>query len=233
MFGVDRNEWVAWGGRGWGQAGLFVSVLVGSGRDSATITTTATNTSHLTTTFNCYQHHHQQSRLKNLPWAGYEGGRALSYNDAVSILKGEHSGAINHSDGRGDSAANILWHAASAEHFMSYTGVDGEQHLATYPTLAFIQVGVRNCCMTVEIKVHFFRIFVVQERLNRMFEACIIWKGGLLGCETVSTGGVDACAVGDWLTLYFLNPNNWPAPGTARSTAAAPTGFLACLPSST
>eukprot|EP00904_Undaria_pinnatifida_P009081 jgi/Undpi1/5302/HiC_scaffold_2.g00583.m1 len=77
--------------------------------------------------------------LLGLPFYGYEGGRALSYNDAVSILKGEHSGAINHSDGRGDSAANILWHAASAEHFMSYTGVDGEQHLATYPTLAFIQ----------------------------------------------------------------------------------------------
>lgn len=76
------------------------------------------------------------------PWAGYDGGRALSYHDAVSILKGEQSAG---GDGGGlsdsDRAPSMFWNAPAAEHFMSYLGRDGEQHIANYPTLAFIQVG--------------------------------------------------------------------------------------------
>ena len=41
------------------------------------------------------------------------------------------------------------------------------------------------------------KIIVAQERLNRTFGFCTIWKGGLPGYETVSTGSGDACAVRD------------------------------------
>ena len=41
------------------------------------------------------------------------------------------------------------------------------------------------------------RIFVVQERLNRIFGYGTIWPGGLRGYETVSTGSFVACAVRD------------------------------------
>ena len=48
------------------------------------------------------------------------------------------------------------------------------------------------------------KIFVAQERLNRMFGfRAIIRKGGLLGHKTVSTGSFDACAVRDYFTLIF------------------------------
>ena len=52
-------------------------------------------------------------------------------------------------------------------------------------------------------------ILVVQERLNRIFGFCTIWKGVLLGYETVSAGIFNvACAARDKFTVFSLYPNS-------------------------
>ena len=44
----------------------------------------------------------------------------------------------------------------------------------------------------------------MQEQVNVILGFCTVLYGGLLGSETVSTGGFDACAVRYEFTLLFL-----------------------------
>lgn len=56
----------------------------------------------------------------------------MNYNEAVALLEGKSSVS-------GDQWPLIAWDAASREHVMSYQSPDGV-HIATYPTLQFLQV---------------------------------------------------------------------------------------------
>lgn len=63
----------------------------------------------------------------------------------------------------------------------------------------------------------------MQER-PKIIGFCILWKGGLLIYETVSTGTFDACSVRDRFTRFFSLPNFCPAPAIACLAAAALAG---------
>lgn len=66
----------------------------------------------------------------------------MNYHDALSVLAGERAAAH---DTEGDTEGSgvppsVKWDPVSREHMISYQGRDMMEHLATYPTLAFIQV---------------------------------------------------------------------------------------------
>lgn len=96
----------------------------------------------------CAKQEQQIHKLRKYSWnnpppiyeIGYDNGRAISYNDVVSILEGRGASA----DGVVKNEAepvSLGWDPASKEHVISYRGsTDMTKHLATYPTLAFIQV---------------------------------------------------------------------------------------------
>lgn len=84
---------------------------------------------------------------------GYDNGRAITSNDVVSILEadkhqggGEYRGSVGGDEG--SSSPTLEWHPLWKEHVISYRGGQDEiggreeqqQHVATFPTLAFIQV---------------------------------------------------------------------------------------------
>lgn len=65
------------------------------------------------------------------PASGYDNGKAINYNEALSMLQG----GVND-----PNAVGIRWDMTSREHVLMYAGSDGTEHTATYPTLQFIQV---------------------------------------------------------------------------------------------
>lgn len=81
--------------------------------------------------------------------AGYDNGRDISYDAAISIFKGEQTAKAKEKKGRSKGsdesgvdggAPSLYWDLMSREHVISYRGRDDVDHRATFPTLMFIQV---------------------------------------------------------------------------------------------
>lgn len=74
--------------------------------------------------------------------AGYDNGRAITSSDVVSLLTADQQ----RSSGRADtqtSPISLEWDPVWREHVVSYRERRGNavhEHLATFPTLAFIKV---------------------------------------------------------------------------------------------
>ncbi|CAN0215656.1 unnamed protein product, partial [Scytosiphon promiscuus] len=82
--------------------------------------------------------------LIGIPFYGYDNGRAITSNDVVSLLeatqkqqKVEHRSP--HRDGVEFLSDGLEWHPLWREHVISYRGEQEDKHVATFPTLAFIQ----------------------------------------------------------------------------------------------
>lgn len=75
-------------------------------------------------------------------YTGYDNGRATTSNDVISLFTAEQQRDSGRAD-REVSPISFDWDPVWREHVMSYRdrGGDGiHEHLATYPTLAFMQV---------------------------------------------------------------------------------------------
>lgn len=79
-------------------------------------------------------------------YTGYDNGRAITSNDVISLFTAEQQRDSGKAD-REVSPISFDWDPVWREHVMSYRdrGGDGiHEHLATYPTLAFMQVRLRR-----------------------------------------------------------------------------------------
>lgn len=65
---------------------------------------------------------------------GYDNGEAITSSGVVSILTAPSTTVEQH--------LRLEWNPVWREHVMSYRGRDSREHLATFPTLPFIQVRV-------------------------------------------------------------------------------------------
>eukprot|EP00752_Nemacystus_decipiens_P006333 g5709.t1 len=82
--------------------------------------------------------------LIGLPFYGYDNGRATTSRDVLSLFAAEQQ-RVSGVTGGDISPISLDWDPAWREHIMSYRGRGGnaiDDHLATFPTLAFIQERV-------------------------------------------------------------------------------------------
>ena len=101
------------------------------------------------------------------------------------------------------------------------------EHVSTI----FARIGARSRAIRIcsHAYMHFslgggyVRIFVVQERPNKIFGFCTIRKGGFALLR--NRQAAQAASTPVLRHLFLLYPNLCSAPATACSTAAAPAGF--------
>ncbi|CAN0403194.1 unnamed protein product [Pylaiella littoralis] len=85
--------------------------------------------------------------LIGLPFYGYDNGRAITSNDMVSLLTAEQQEQRRGGSVREVSPIFVDWDPLWREHIMSYRrqhdgGRSSTEHVATFPTLAFVQERV-------------------------------------------------------------------------------------------
>lgn len=85
--------------------------------------------------------------LRNFVRTGYDNGRAITSNDMVSLLTAEQQEQRRGGSVREVSPIFVDWDPLWREHIMSYRrqhdgGRSSTEHVATFPTLAFVQVLV-------------------------------------------------------------------------------------------
>lgn len=67
--------------------------------------------------------------------AGYDQ-RAINYDEIIALLRRDEE-----DEGHGGLGVQIRWEDLTREHVISYQGDDSANHIATYATLKFIEVG--------------------------------------------------------------------------------------------